>query len=225
MNGFRSTTCAFLAFGVGIAWSQAPLRPHLTPGTNVTYFVSSLDTEFTGAGTTKGKVHRPLRTPIRMAVTSNNGHAAMVEVTEGPWQIAGRQIGRPRIHQIPVDAGGSEKGAAPAYFSIPFPTGGAKVGQTWRSGLYGPSPLPGGLTATYQFKSVQGPYAKIAMSIDAERSCHIVGSGEFYVRLADGYIDHGKAKFDISYLRPDMKDKTKMNINSHDVQVCTVDQR
>ena len=63
------------------------------------------------------------------------------------------------------------------------------------------------------------------MSIDFNSACHVVGTGDLFVRTSDGYLDHGKANFDISYLRPDPKDRAKFNVNSHDVLLCAIDQR
>lgn len=97
---------------------------------------------------------------------------------------------------------------SPVYFAVPFP-----------------APISGGFLASYRNEGYQRPFAKISLRIDAKRTCHIVGSGLLFVRISDGYVDYGRAKFEISYVRPGVNDRSKLNVNSHDVLQCSVDQR
>ena len=205
------------------AWGQGSLLPRQTPGTSASYIVSMAETDYTGAGTDKVSARIERRIPIRLSVSAGSGKT--LQVTEGPLIVKGKSVGRARVKQLAVDTGGSIHGASPAYFSVPFPPEGAKVGRTWRAGLYGPAPMPGGLTASYKLLGVQGPYAKVAFSIDVNGSCHVVGKGDLFVRAADGYVDHGRATFDISYVRPDPHDRSKFNVNSHNVLTYSIDQR
>ena len=203
--------------------AQTALLPRQIPGTKANYVVSVNEIDYAGAGNEKATAHISSRIPIRLEVVNVGG--PKLQVIEGPLVIHGKPVGRTRTKQLAVDRGGAFRGFAPSYFSVPFPIVGAKPGQTWKAGLYGPAPVPGGLTGDYKFVGIQGGFAKIAVKIDVNGACHVVGAGELFVRVTDGYVDHGKVTFNLSYVRPDPKDRTKFSVNSHNVVIDTIDQR
>ena len=203
-------------------FSQKPLAPTLTPGTTAKYRVSATVTEFAGAGSkASGSTSTELPIEIRVGASHTLG------IVSGPLVARGRSVGRSRRSLVSVDGGGGSRGQAPAQLFVVYPKDGVTPGQTWKAGFFGPSPLFAGLQATYKFVQVTPDkrFARIDLKVEGSGAGRVRGSGTLYVRFKDGYLDHGTAKFDISYLRPDMKDRSKMIVNNHVSIDCKVTQR
>jgi hypothetical protein len=206
------------------AFGQAPLRPRLTPGTVAKYTIITKDITYDG-DTTKVKAQMTNRIPMRLTVTSESAGGAKVEISEGPVNTKGTSIGFPRMHHLTVDSGGSLKGKPCALLAVPFPISGAKVGQSWSGGLYAPTPLPSVAPATYKLESINGPFAKVTMHAKGYYGYGLDGSGEFYVRVSDGYVDHGSVKLMITSVRPDKKNPRKLKVAYHDAVQYSIAQQ
>jgi len=208
-----------------ISFAQSPLKPRQTPGTVARYVITTTDTTYVGKTKEKIKAEMTSRIPMQISVASGTAGGAKLEVIEGPVIQKGNTLNRPRVHHLNVDSGGALHGKSPAYFSIAFPAGGAKVGDSWKGGLYAPPPLPTIAPATYTFSGIQGPFAKITMAVNAYIGCRVNGTGEFFVRLSDGYIDHGQTSLRIEFLRPDKKNPRYVKVDSTDVIQYSIAQR
>lgn len=198
-----------------VAGQGTLIRPRQQPGMVAKYVVAVKETDYAGAGTSKVTATTATQTPVQIEVTGVHAGGADLRVTSGPLVVLNRSVGRAKVRQFSVDAGGSLRGASPALLTIPFPPSGVQRGQSWTAGLFGPAPLPSGLVATYRLETIAGPYARVSMRTDVKAAGHVTGSGDLFLDGRTGYLHHGEVHFDIAYVRPDPQNRTKMNVDSH----------
>ncbi|HEY0867164.1 MAG TPA: hypothetical protein VGE01_07295 [Fimbriimonas sp.] len=175
-------------------------------GSTAQYRLVLNQTEVGADGKLKEKISS--QTPVSLRFSS--GNALRTEV--GPLFTLGRSVGRAKIRETMMPNGT----VAPTAFFVTLPTSGVKPGQKWTGVLNVPPPIPANLQANYRYvgPSKDGRFAEVAMAVAMPGSTKLSGNGQFFVRLSDGVLDHGNAKFDIAYLRPDQKDRSKMLVNS-----------
>jgi hypothetical protein len=214
-----------LPTALALASAEETLILRLGAGSAVGYSVSVTNTESAGSG---GKVMSTYatKTPVEVSVVSVKGRSAQVRVKAGPVFARGRSVGRAKMGDATV---GGDAGLRPAILLwVSLPPAGVRQGQTWVGGLNGPAPLPAGLQAKYRFASVSASggkrFACVDMTVTAKAACTVRGRGKLYLRLSDGVIDHGNARFDIAYERPDPKAPSRMVVNSRVVLACRIEQ-
>lgn len=213
----------FLALSLGLAGAVSaapqPLRLNLKSAAMVGYRVAMEQATYPGGGT-KASEQSSLLTPYKFRGTAPGS----LEITSGPLVVKGRSVGRSKVSSVMVEAGGTVQGRAPANFFVCLPKAGAKVGQTWRAPFFGGPPLPAGGEAVYRYGGVSsdGRFAVVDLQVKSSGAGEVQGKGKLFLRLSDGVLDHGNAKFEIAYLRPDMKDRTKISVNSKVVVKYTI---
>lgn len=185
-----------------------PLQLKLTPGTRAAYQVAVAQSMYSGDG--KLTESSQSLTPFQLSVQAGN----MLQITRGPVVLRGQSRGRAKTWTEKLDAGGTAGGRAPVNFFVCLPPAGAKVGQTWKAPFFGGPPLPAGMQATYKLATVSAKYATVEMKIQQTGTSTLKGSGKLFLRTADGFLDHGSAGFEISFVRPDPNDRKKMSVNS-----------
>lgn len=101
-------------------------------------------------------------------------------------------------------------------FFVCLPPNGATVGQAWKAPFFGGAPLPADLEASYRYagNSADKKFAIVEMKITAAGSSNLQARGKLFLRLSDGFLDHGNAVFEMSFIRPDLKDRSKLIVNS-----------
>jgi len=183
------------------------------PGSTHTYRVVTTQTEFEGTGS-KVTAQSVTETPVSIRVVD----ARNLEVTSGPLFTRGRSVGRARVANVSV--GGAK---LPSWFFVPVPAGGLKTGQKWAGPLFAPAPIPAGLTGSYAYRSVANGVALLNVSVkQLSSTTDMKAAGNLGIDAKTGVPKQGKIVFQISYLRPDMKDRSKMVVNSHMTVECVI---
>jgi hypothetical protein len=208
-----------LTFGLAsvvCAWAQAPLRLVAKPGAGGFYGVAMAESNFGPDGKRTGG--SAITLPIAIRVLS----ATSAEVTSGPMVIKGRKVGRSRVATASLGPT-----AVPAPFFVALPIGGVRPGQTWKAPFFGGAPLPAGGNATYKFVNITPDkrYAVVSIGVQQDSSGRLKGQGQLFLRLSDGFLDHGAVRFEIAYLRPDQSNPKKLVVNSRTELLYTISQK
>jgi len=186
----------------------------LKPGATYSYRVVVTQTEFEGSG---AKVTRSSvsEMPISILVLD----AFTVEVTSGPLFALGRSVGRARISKMKLDGP-----ALLSWLYVPTPPKGTKPGQEWMGGLSAPAPVPAGIQARYKYlaPTAKQPFGQVDVSASRNADSRLLATGKLFVDPITRIPHHGKVLFQMTYERPDMKDRTKMVVNSHMTVECVV---
>lgn len=200
------------------------LVPTLRAGSSLKYRVDVLRIDYSG-NSTKESSRQETGMPFDVRITSASGGTANLEITSGPLFARGRSVGRAKTTRMTVDRGFTSRGYPPSWLSVPLPPSGVKVGQTWRGILAGPSPLPAGISADYRYvKNVSAggkQYAQIDLRVSNNGAAQLRGSARLFLRMNDGLLSHGSAKFELTYIRPG-KPGEPPSVNSRTVLACTV---
>lgn len=189
---------------------DSPLAFRLKPGKTAKYRIAMVQTEVGADGKQISKVAND--TPIKLTGLAPN----RIKTEIGPLFAQGRSVGRAKVKEIPVAADGSSKGYAPVPLFVTLPSKGASIGHKWTGPFAGLAPIPAGLKASYRYvaNTKDGKFAEVSMSVAQKGATAVDGSGKLFLRRSDGILDHGNAKIQIAYMRPDQKDRSKMLVNS-----------
>lgn len=183
------------------------------PGSSYQYRVVATQIEFEGSGS-KITSQSVAETPIQIRVVD----ASNAEVTSGPLFTRGRSVGRSRVRNVRL--GGSQ---VPAWFSIAPPASGLKPGQSWTAPLSAPAPIPAGLQANYVCRSNKNGVAIVDVSVKRQSTTtDLRATGNLALDSKTGIPNKGKITFLLSFVRPDMKDRSKMVVNSHMTLECVI---
>jgi hypothetical protein len=202
-----------------IALAATALKVSLKPGSTVGYRVSVSQLENRNDGNTgasNSSTH-----PVRIDVLAAN----RLRIETGPLFAMGRSVGRSKVRESEIAPGGFDKGKPPVMLFVLLPPSGVQPGQKWSAPFSAPAPIPGGLSAQYQYVKPAGKFAEVALTVKQQGSTRVTGSGKLYLRLSDGMLDNGSAKFVIEYLRPDMQNPGQTMVNSRTVAEVKITQR
>lgn len=195
---------AALSLGTGLGSGQGAfdLRPRLIGSRPLVFNVAESRTEG-GKRTDMG---------TRYAIAGGgSGFPMPVELTTGPYTVGKRTFGRPKTARFDLDVRAVQARDGlkrpPFPLSVALPGRRTKVGDSWVGVVYGPTPMPAGTKGTYRVLGVTSAggakCAKIGLKVALPGVTAINGSGEFLVRLDDGFVQSGSARFEIAYTRPD----------------------
>jgi len=212
---------SFLLTALLLGSGPAPLKLKLTTSLKAAYRVTT-DQATYGASNPKPTEQVVNVMPFAFQVTSGGGNSAGLAITKGPLIVKGRPVGRSKVSVETIDAQGSARGRAPANFFVCLPPGGAKVGQSWKAPFFGGPPLPAGMQASYKYSSSASGLAVVDMTVDYAGAGKLHGTGKLFLRLSDGFLDHGSANFQIAYVQPDHKDPKKISVSSRVVLKYTI---
>jgi len=193
------------------------LRPSLHLNESYSYQIDSVERDFEGSS---NKISRTISQgmPVQVTAVKSQGGITSVRVVTGPLIVRGRSVGRSKTNSFEVDMTNAWNGKPFTLVGVIFPTGGAKMGQTWTAPFRGSPPLNAGLTAIYRLMNTasQGGQKVALLSVDVkgDGSCRTRGGGQLLVGLADGIVRSGKLQFDIAYMRPGSG--KALVVNSHD---------
>ncbi|OJU62452.1 MAG: hypothetical protein BGO01_08195 [Armatimonadetes bacterium 55-13] len=195
--------------------ADARLQLRLKPSASFGYSVVTEQKTLSGDGKKVSESTR-LEMPYRLKVVNVTRTSSELEITQGPMIVRGRSVGRARVTTSKIDIGGFSGSQAPINFFVCYPKVGVVKGTTWKAPFFGGAPLPAGLTAVYTFRSVSsdGKFAIVDLKSSAVGASKVTGVGKLFIRMSNGVLSHGNAKFDIAFIRPDPKDRTKMSVNS-----------
>jgi hypothetical protein len=202
----------YLAF---LVLTDVKIRPRFVAGATTSYVVKVSQIEYSGPGTAHVSTSSELTMPFSMRVDAARASGTDVTLTTGPVFARGHNAGRAKVRSFTLDAGGGYRGSVISWLAVPFPAQGASTGSTWRSGFFGPSPLPAGVHGDYKLVAVVGGFAHVKVKISMDGGTVVRGAGDLFVRTSNGSLDHGSANIDVAYFRPDPNDRSKMNMNSH----------
>lgn len=200
--------CVWIGAGaVALAVPAATWKPFLAMGKTVNYRLVVTQVEYEGSTT---KVTSKLVTETPVKVTRNS--VGSVEVVTGPLFTRGRSVGRARVNAAPYNGRDSFAPLAPV-----IPQSGLKIGASWKGPLSALAPVPAGIQGTYKLLSFSqsSNTAVVAVSALQEGGARLKVSGKLILDGQSGTPKGGKIRFETEYLRPDLKDRAKMVVNSH----------
>lgn len=173
---------------------STPVRAHLASGATMGYRVEWSEAVYDPGKSQPSKITKSAL-PVKIRVVGPN----KLEVTSGPQEFGGRSAGRARVNFVSVDSGNARSGVGSTPFGVPLPIGGAAPGQSWNSSLASIPPLPAGMATIFTFVKAASGFALVKMTCTFSGACKAHGSGDLYLRLSDGVLDHGSCVIDVLY--------------------------
>lgn len=184
----------------------------LKAGQSYGYRVAVTQTEYQGSG---DKVSSTIKSEMPIAVRPIAG--GRVEVTAGPLFARGRSVGRPRVSNASLSGP-----IPPAWFFVLPPAGISRPGQKWSGQLSAPAPLPAGLRADYTYRGSRNGFSQVDVHTEQRGNSDLTGDGSLFLDAKSGVPHHGRILFKVAYMRPNMKDRSKMEVNSHMTVECVI---